>query len=209
MSTNRFGRAPHRVPAQRPCRAKGLAVVAAALLSSCASSGDRYVSLYAGRYTDNSLPEEIALFKPLSFEDATQVAVAVGQIVAKPSDNYRFEVEANAVQWFERQDHQEIAGLFMARWLSFPWDNVIDTSFGFGNGLSWATEKPALESFFHADTGATQLLYHIAMEFEFALPRSTDWATFVRVHHRSGVFGLFDDVNGGSNVLALGLRYRL
>lgn len=184
------------------------------LIASCQSEGDRFVSVYAGPYTDNSLPEEIALFKPLSFEDATLVAAAYSQVIAEPSDDYRWELEGNFVQWFGDQDHQEINGLLMFRWLTFPWDDYLDTSFGFGNGLSWATSVPDLEEFFHPDTGGTQLLYHIAVEFAFQLPIENgvgerDWETFVRVHHRSGVFGTFDDVDGGSNVLALGLRWRL
>ncbi|MEM8709579.1 MAG: hypothetical protein AAGG01_01390 [Planctomycetota bacterium] len=189
------------------------------LLVACGSpqAGKQAVSVYAGPYTDNSLPEEILLFKPLSFEDATLVAASYGQIIAEPSPNYRWELEGNVVQWLGDQDHQELGGLALFRWMSFPWDEFVDTSFAFGNGLSWATENPDLEAFFHPDTGTTQLLWHIAVEFELARPerlRATSpswldsWATFVRVHHRSGVFGTFDGVDGGSNVLALGLRYR-
>lgn len=183
--------------------------VAAFFSASCQSGGQRFVSVYAGPYTDNSLPEEIALLQPLDFEDATLVAAAISQVIAEPSENYRWEIEGNFVQWFGDQDHQEIAGLATFRWLSLPWDHWIDSSIAFGNGLSWATEVPALEELFHPDTGGTQLLYHIAVEIAFELPSIPDWETFVRVHHRSGVFGVFDDVDGGSNVLALGLRYGL
>ena len=193
------------------------AVIALGFLGGCRADPQRAVSVYAGPYTNNSLPEEIALFRPLSFEDATLVAAAYSQVIADPSPDYRWELEGNVAQWFGDQDHLEFGGLAVFRWQAFPWDHWVDTSFGFGNGLSWATSDPDLETFFHADTGATQLLWHIAMEFEFARPvrhRASrpswmdSWATFVRVHHRSGVFGLFEDVDGGSNVLALGLRYR-
>lgn len=175
------------------------------------------MSVYAGRYTDNSLPEEIALFKPLSFESATQVAAAYSEVFAAPSPAYRWEWEVNGVHWSGEQNHQEIAGLGLFRWQSLPWDHWVDTSLALGNGLSLATEVPALEEAFHPDTGSTRLLYHIVVEVEFArgMPLGArgrhwldPWATFVRVHHRSGVFGLFDGVDGGSNTLALGLRYR-
>lgn len=191
--------------------------VVAAALGGCRSNPERAVSLYAGPYTDNSLPEEIALFKPLSFEDATLVAASYAEVIAQPSSRYRWEIEGNVAGWFGDQDHVELGGLALLRWLAFPWDDWLDTSFGFGNGLSWATSKPDLEAFFHPDTGATQLLWRIAVEFEFARPARLrhqhpswmdHWATFVRVHHRSGAFGTFDGVDGGSNVLALGLRYR-
>jgi hypothetical protein len=35
---------------------------------------------------------------------------------------------------------------------------------------------------------------------------SSSWSLVARVHHRSGIFGLFS--HSGSNVLAVGLRYR-
>lgn len=165
------------------------------------------MAFYGGPYVDNSLPEEIALFKPLDFQDATLVAVAYGQVFAEPSRHLRWELEGNVAQWFGDQDHQEINGLVILRWLTFPWNRFLPTTFGFGNGLSYATSPPDLEEAFHPDTGTSQLLYHIAVEFSFALPRAKHWSMILRVHHRSGVFGLFDDVDGGSNVLCLGLRY--
>ena len=51
-----------------------------ALSSGCNSQRERAVTAYAGPYTDNSLPEEIALAQPLSFEDATLAAVAYSQV---------------------------------------------------------------------------------------------------------------------------------
>ncbi len=199
--------------------------VVLALAASCAAPSvhgtERAVSVYAGRYTDNSLPEELALFKSLQFENATQLAAAYSEVFADPSPNYRWEWEVNAVHWSGDQSHQELAGLGLFRWQALPWDHWVDSSIALGNGLSWATEEPELEEAFHPDTGSTQLLYHIVVELEFARGRAPGvrtesqgrhwmdpWATFLRVHHRSGVFGVFDGVNGGSNVVALGLRYR-
>ncbi len=189
--------------------------------ASCAAAPERAVSVYAGRYTDGSLPEDIAFLQAVELEEATQVAVAYSEVFAAPSPKFRWEWEVNGVNWSGQQNHQEVAGLALFRWMSFPWDRYIDTSFAAGNGLSWATEIPKLEEAFHPDTGSTRLLYHIIIEFEFARPRTLHgggigtpehwldpWATFFRVHHRSGVFGTFDGVNGGSNVIALGLRYR-
>ena len=194
-----------------------IASAALLLAASCAAAPERAVSAYAGRYTDASLPEEIALLQPLRLEGATQLAAAYSEVFAVPSHRFRWEWEVNAVHWTGQQDHQELAGLALFRWQSLPWDEWVDTSFAMGNGLSWATEEPRLEEAFHPDTGSTRLLYHIVLEAEFARPRARGprashwldpWATFLRVHHRSGIFGTFDGVDGGSNVIALGLRYR-
>ncbi|WP_155890787.1 hypothetical protein [Desulfuromonas sp. TF] len=40
------------------------------------------------------------------------------------------------------------------------------------------------------------------------LPRVPRWRLSARIHHRSGVFGLFDGVRGGSNFMGLGVTYR-
>ena len=183
-----------------------LAVLGA--LSGCQSAPERIVSVYSGRFTGDSLPEDIALLKPLSFENATLLAATYGEVFAEPSSSYRWEWEAVVGTWFGDQDHQELAGHVLFRWLDFVWDDWLDTSFGFGNGLSVANDIPKLESSLHPDTGTRELLWSIAAEFEFAIPGAKSVATFVRVHHRSGVFGTFDGVDGASNVITLGLRYR-
>ena len=177
------------------------------LLVGCRASAEHAVTVYAGPYTDNSLPNEIVLFQPLSFESATLAAVALSQVVGEPGEHHQWEVEGNVVQWFGHQDHQELNGLLMYRWRTFPWNDVVRTTFGIGNGLSYATSKPKLEQFFHPRTGTKNVLYHIAVEFTFAAPEWKHWSYVARIHHRSGVFGLFDGVDGGSNALTFGLRY--
>jgi hypothetical protein len=44
-------------------------------------------------------------------------------------------------------------------------------------------------------------------ELAVVVPQHPQWTLFGRVHHRSGVFGLFDGMNGGSNVVGAGIRY--
>ena len=49
------------------------------------------------------------------------------------------------------------------------------------------------------------MLHYLLIEAAVGLPNS-NWSLVARVHHRSRIFGLFS--HSGSNVLALGLRYR-
>jgi len=44
-------------------------------------------------------------------------------------------------------------------------------------------------------------------EFDFALPHEPSWSLVTRIHHRSGVFGLFGGVHGATNAFSLGIRY--
>ena len=45
-------------------------------------------------------------------------------------------------------------------------------------------------------------------ELTFADPDNKDLELVLRYHHRSGVFGLFDDVVSGSTFLSAGVRVR-
>jgi hypothetical protein len=52
-----------------------------------------------------------------------------------------------------------------------------------------------------------RLLNYLMFELAVAVPQRPQWTLFARVHHRSGAFGLFDGVSGGSNVVGAGVRY--
>ena len=52
-----------------------------------------------------------------------------------------------------------------------------------------------------------ELLAYYMIELDFKIPRQTNWSIFGRLHHRSGAWGLFDDVYGGSNILCGGVKY--
>ncbi|MEO0650736.1 MAG: hypothetical protein AAFZ65_08660, partial [Planctomycetota bacterium] len=72
---------------------------------------------------------------------------------------------------------------------------------------SFATEVPPLEEQSQGNDGATQLLNYLLLEATVGVPSVPNWDFVFRIHHRSGIFGLFDGVSGGSNVLALGVKY--
>ncbi len=52
-----------------------------------------------------------------------------------------------------------------------------------------------------------QLLGYLLLELTFALPSTPQWNLIGRIHHRSGAGGTFNDVNGASNSVALGVKY--
>jgi hypothetical protein len=87
------------------------------------------------------------------------------------------------------------------RWIRFLW-----TSFAVGSGLSLAFQRPPIEETIHHPP--ERLLKYILFELEATRPGWGDWSGFIRIHHRSGVFGLLSDARG-SNFVGLGLRRRL
>ena len=120
--------------------------------------------------------------------------------------HFRFELEGQVIRHVGRQNNWEFNALYVLRLRTFPWDRFLDTSFAAGQGLSYATSPPQIEVKRHPNDNA-QFLHYLMFELAFALPEIPDWELVARIHHRSGVFGLFGGVHGGSNFAALGLRY--
>lgn len=169
--------------------------------------GDSYIVAYAGRYSDSALAEDILTLQDVVFEDAYLATVGYGRVFRQPSERRQWELEGQLGKWYGDQTNYEINAAVNHRWTVFPWDHWIDTSLALGNGLSWATDTPELEEQLEAD-GTERLLYYLNLEATFSRPSSDRWAVILRIHHRSGVFGLLG-VSGGSNTLSLGVKYNL
>lgn len=183
-----------------------LLLVCLALPSLAWGTEEWFISLYGGKFSDNALLDIMRL--QTRFESSSIYVLSIGKEIGRYKDRISYELEGQIATHNGRQSHQEINGTVSLRWLPFPWDRHLDTSFAFGNGLSYATEEPPLEILDSDDNKSSQWLYYLFLEFAFALPDHRHWELFIRVHHRSGVFGLFHDVDSGSNFIGPGLRYR-
>ena len=165
-----------------------------------------FVFLYGGQMTDGTLGD--AFSASSSLENSYLMTVGAGREFYRYDDWISLELEGQFVQHFGIQDHEEFNLALVLRWLPFPWDSYLDTSFAAGDGLSYATEVPEIESERH-DGEATRLLNYLMFELAFNLPQLPRWSLITRIHHRSGIFGLFDGVHGGSNAVCVGLKYHL
>ena len=92
----------------------------------------------------------------------------------------------------------------MAGSLTFPWNDYVYTTFAVGEGVSYATAVPKLEKELQDTTH--QLQNYLMFELTLSPPQHREWAFVTRIHHRSALFGVYGD--GGSNVLAVGVKYR-
>jgi hypothetical protein len=106
------------------------------------------------------------------------------------------------------QQFQEVAGSFNLRY-EFGKNPVNLRSLSFGNGLSYTTRSPRYESEITLNGRSSRLLYYMMVDIGFRIPRTEKWRFVLRVHHRSGFYGFFDNVSGGSNYLCFGLRRAL
>lgn len=91
------------------------------------------------------------------------------------------------------------------RWANWPWNHYVTTSFVAGEGVSYVTSVPYLEKKNNDHT--KRLLNYMMLEAAFAPPSYPRLQLVVRLHHRSGAYGLYHAGNTGSNILGLGIQY--
>lgn len=103
---------------------------------------------------------------------------------------------------------EEFNPYFIFRWREFPWNQKVLTTFAVGEGVSWASHNPEREirTEEKADS-ATKFLNYLMVETTFSLPSHPEWQIMYRLHHRSGVFGLYCPGRSGSTAAGLGVRY--
>jgi hypothetical protein len=173
--------------------------------SELAQAADKWsITLHSLVLSGDGL-DEVALLSA-DFEDAGLVGVALARRVGEMGRRVDLELEGQVAKHFGDQDHVEFTAALMVRWLPFPWDARVDTSFAGGVGLSFASEIPEIEERNHEDTA--RLLGYMVFEAAFSDPRLPQWSLVARLHHRSGVFGIFHDVRGASNGLGVGIKFR-
>lgn len=167
------------------------------------SENEWFMSVYGGKVTDRSIQEIIS--SDVNFVDSEFLVLTLGKNLTTYKETIRIEAEGQIAKYWGLQDHYEFNGAFIFRWLSFPWDNYLDTSVAVGEGLSFASKDPEIEILNEGKT--SQVLNYLAFELDFAVPGVPKCNFFTRMHHRSGIFGLIGGVNGGSNALGAGLKF--
>jgi hypothetical protein len=176
-----------------------------AFVATVLADEDFAVSVYLGRMTDGDFGDAIS--GKADFIDAYVVVGALSWTFARYfEDALSFELEGQIGKWWGDQDNVEFNLPLAIRWSKFPWDRYVSTSLAYGLGPSYATEEPEAELDLH-DKTKKFMVYWFG---EIAIgPPDSNWAGILRVHHRSGAFGLIaDHGEGGSNTLAAGLKYR-
>ncbi len=158
---------------------------------------------YRGRWS-KTIFVRIVFRLETDFRDSWITAAGIGKDIFSFGKNLQAEGEINAGKHCGKQTHPEINALLSLRWKKFPWDRHLNTSLAFGSGISYAGGTPSIERRRKTSDPVRPLKY-MMIEKEAILPGLDGWSLFLRVHHRSGVFGLFQDAQG-SNIVGLGIR---
>ncbi|EMY62665.1 hypothetical protein [Leptospira terpstrae] len=169
--------------------------------------------LYGGIFTTTDLI-------PIVFRQKTDYKESyIGSLgISRPLD-YRirwfdFLWEGNVTKHFGEMNHWEVNGFYIVK-IDRMYGSPISLSLG--EGLSLASENPKLENKakgYYLDglqkdaIESRALLNYMMVEFSSYLPFERKTELFLRVHHRSGIFGLYcpPDPNCGSNFVSYGFR---
>lgn len=179
-----------------------------------------HLTLYGSRWVNADLlaiPERVITGR-LTTEDAYFVGAGVSRVVV-PSFTVplpgtelalrgnRIELEGQVLRHFGGQSHWEGTLALMFRTGQIPLFGGLSVNLAFGEGLSYASERPRLEGSFRVEP--TRFLNYLAFEAEFS-HASLPGVYFVpRIHHRSGIFGVIAERESGSNFIGAGIRVDL
>lgn len=123
------------------------------------------------------------------------------------------EPEIGVGQRFGSLDEQEFWGAVYFRWVYFPWNDTIRTSFALSTGINYATGNPKWEQNRSQTKHGSQWMHYLSPEITLGLPGSP-FDLMIRLHHRSGgvdIWGytpLFKGTSGGAQYLTVGMQYR-
>jgi hypothetical protein len=186
-------------------------------LSFESESSANAVTFFAGRAVETDFTDIITQPWTVDFVDISVVAAAIstrlgtlnelGSDLGNIGDHLSLELEAGAAYRFGDEDQGEFWGAIFLRYDDFPWNDAIYTTIAANTGLSILTETSEFEKD-RSDGQSSLLLHYLAPEITFANPDYKDLELLLKLHHRSGVFGLFDGVHGGSTFVSGGIRFR-
>jgi len=195
------------------------------LLALCLAGAGRLpageLALFAGQGSDVNLPDIIPkLFRQDIDMDPTwfwglnysrEIAMQGHNPVSRFLIEYRItpEWEVQLTKHHGLQDNFESHLAWLLRTPDLELGSLATVNFATGMGPSYAFSKPVYEDGpdGQPNQGEYQFQNYITFELEFGTPVLPDWTLALRIHHRSGMYGLIAPRRVGSNFFALGIRH--
>lgn len=179
------------------------------------------IATFTGQWANTRLPllpYNLATGQ-LTFADSFLQSMVVSRLIATrdmeiPLVGLQFpdasiELEGTFSAHSGLQDHQEITLGIMMRSQDYRLPNGGRYNVGWSNGLSYALEPPNYEYGVGRVRGVdtVQFQYYMGLEAEYMDPRWERASVFLRLHHRSGIYGLISPSKTGSNIIGFGVRF--
>jgi hypothetical protein len=168
-----------------------------------------HLTAYGSQWVNADLLEipERAVTGRLTAEDAYFVGAGLSRVIV-PS----FSIPLPGTDAALNGNRIELEGQVLRHSLMFrtgqiPLFGGVSFNLAFGEGLSYASERPNLEGSLRVEP--SRFLNYLAVEAEFS-HASLPGVYFVpKIHHRSGIFGLIAPRESGSNFIGAGIRVDL
>lgn len=174
-----------------------------------------YLLAYFGRTVSNDLQEIIFGIKH-DHEDAHIYAGEIGRawftwLV------FQFETAINFTRHTENtrgghRDFNSYNTFFSLRYTPpFSWNEYTGLSLMVGEGISYAEKIPEseiLKAERKRRTKTHRFLNFLTFEVATKPAPFKKWSAFLRIHHRSGAYGTYNNVTGGSNIICGGLKFQ-
>jgi hypothetical protein len=128
--------------------------------------------------------------------------------IGEVGDDLTIEAEGGVSARFGDENLGEAWTALYLRYDNLPWNDTVYTTIGVNTGVSLLTNLSDFERWRDKKGRSSVFLHYLGPEFTFADPENKDLEFVLRLHHRSGVFGLFDGVVSGSTFLSAGIRVR-
>jgi hypothetical protein len=165
------------------------------------------VTLFGGASAgDDRLVELLTSPWNADVRDDYFVGAAVSKRLVRFWNYFTIEPEIGVGGRFGQTNSPEIWVALYLRYDGFPWNHIVYTTVGVSTGLDYLWDLPPSETYPGDPT--SHLLHYFSPEITFSLPAYKQYELLIRYHHRSGVFGTFNGVWGGSNIISAGFRYR-
>lgn len=91
------------------------------------------------------------------------------------------------------------------RWVDFPWNSCLRTTFAAGLGLSYASQIYDMDIQRHPGEDRSHLKFNVPIQISFSLPDAPQHQVIFFISHHSGGFGFFD--RGGVNSIGASYAY--
>lgn len=124
-------------------------------------------------------------------------------------EGFSLEAEAQIFKHFGLQSHVETVAALVLRSGEFVLGRNWSMNVAWGNGISYAWSDPKWEmgSTGIRGVGSRRTQYHMFFETAFTPRSAPQLAVFLRLHHRSGMYGVISPQRTGSNYVGAGFRY--
>lgn len=164
------------------------------------------VAFYGGQLTEGVFTD--LLIKPwdTEFKDTKLLALSAAYRLYRFPFGLSFEVEAGVGRRFDDEEMWEFWTALGARWDNFPWNEYVYTTAGitfFGPNYSTKISPHERD---RNDGDETHWMNFFAPEITLAHPDLPEAALLLRLHHRSGMGGLYNGTTSGSTFLSAGTR---